>query len=233
VYGVFIPEELDFPGMSLRVETLAASYLRVIEEHAGDPPRLLVGFSFGALVAFEMAHQLHARGIPPDLVVMLDPRLPSMLDRTRLDPFRDLLAVARRDPRRVADFVMKKVAQKFEKIAERPKETSHEEHHDEGPEGLDRERAYQNALEHYEPKIRAYPGRAMVYVAIDESPGRIPEVESRWRSLVGLGSEIVKVPGTHAVLLQEPNVSTIASKLAASLRRRHSVAFPAVNVDDD
>lgn len=127
VYGVFIPEELDFPGMSLRVETLAASYLRVIEERAGDPPRLLVGFSFGALVAFEMAHQLHARGIPPDLVVMLDPRLPSMLDRTRLDPFRDLLAVARRDPRRVADFVMKKVAQKIEKIAERPKETSQEE----------------------------------------------------------------------------------------------------------
>lgn len=231
VYGIFIPEELDFPGMTLRVETLAASYLRVIEERAGDPPRLLVGFSFGALVAFEMAHQLHARGIPPDLVVMLDPRLPSMLERTRLDPLRDLLAVARRDPRRVAGFVAKKVTQKIEKVADWT--TSREERHDEGPEGLSRERAYQNALELYEPKIRAYPGRAMVYVAIDESPGRIREVESRWRSLVGEGSEVVKVPGTHAVLLQEPYVSAVGSSLAAALRHRHSAIFSALNVGED
>ncbi|MEZ4252105.1 MAG: AMP-binding protein, partial [Polyangiales bacterium] len=96
-YGLYVDEEVAFPDLALRIPTLARRYLDVIEKRRGEPPKLLVGFSFGALVAFEMAQQLDARGRRPDLVVMLDPRLPHMLERRPLDPLRDLVAVARRD----------------------------------------------------------------------------------------------------------------------------------------
>src|SRR6185369_17266831 len=57
-----------------QVEALAAHYLDAIaHQHAGEPG-VLGGWSFGGLVAFEMARQLELRGERPPLVVLFDAR---------------------------------------------------------------------------------------------------------------------------------------------------------------
>ena len=62
--------DLDF-GASL--ESLAAEALEPLLEQQPRGPYLLGGYSFGAVIAFEMAHMLSARGETINLLFMLDP----------------------------------------------------------------------------------------------------------------------------------------------------------------
>jgi thioesterase domain-containing protein len=61
----------------LGVRELASIYIRDLLAFDRTGPHLLGGYSFGGLVAFEMAQQLEARGQRPAMVVMLDTWLPS------------------------------------------------------------------------------------------------------------------------------------------------------------
>jgi acetoacetyl-CoA synthetase len=61
-----------------RVESMAAEYLKAIRAQQPQGPYHLCGYSFGGLVAFEMARQLSARGERIGLMCLLD-TLPSPL----------------------------------------------------------------------------------------------------------------------------------------------------------
>jgi amino acid adenylation domain-containing protein len=64
-----------------RVEDMAARYIDEILTIQPDGPYFLAGFSFGGLVAYEMAKQLHDRGQRTALLAMLDcsaPNLPTL-----------------------------------------------------------------------------------------------------------------------------------------------------------
>ncbi|MCX7178859.1 MAG: alpha/beta fold hydrolase [Proteobacteria bacterium] len=69
----------------VRVEDLAAHYLRTIREQSGSAPRVVSGHSFGGLVAFEMARQLEAAGEAPSLLVLIDTPAPHFFHPTGLD----------------------------------------------------------------------------------------------------------------------------------------------------
>lgn len=58
-----------------KVEQMAARYLQAIRRVQPRGPYCLAGYCFGALVAFEMARQLHAAGEEPGLVVLVAPPL--------------------------------------------------------------------------------------------------------------------------------------------------------------
>jgi amino acid adenylation domain-containing protein len=62
------------PGTPLAgsVEQLAADYLRTVRRRQPAGPVHLLGWSFGGLVAYEMARQLQSRGEPAGFVGMLD-----------------------------------------------------------------------------------------------------------------------------------------------------------------
>ena len=59
-----------------RVETIAEHYLRQIRHVQAQGPYLLGGFSFGGVVAFEIAQRLKAQGQTVSLLVMLDSPFP-------------------------------------------------------------------------------------------------------------------------------------------------------------
>jgi thioesterase domain-containing protein/acyl carrier protein len=59
------------------LEQIAATYLNLIEETFGDEPLLLGGWSFGALLALEIAQQLAHRGRAPLRLLLVDPTDPS------------------------------------------------------------------------------------------------------------------------------------------------------------
>ncbi len=56
--------------------SLAAANLAALARRGVPAPRLLGGYSFGGIVAYEMACQLAARGTPPDCLVIIDTPAP-------------------------------------------------------------------------------------------------------------------------------------------------------------
>ena len=58
------------------VASLAAANLAALARRGLPAPRLLGGYSFGGIVAYEMACQLAARGTPPDCLVIIDTPAP-------------------------------------------------------------------------------------------------------------------------------------------------------------
>jgi thioesterase domain-containing protein len=75
---------LPYPGISgeskpaRRVEELVDRFLAAAADHVPQNP-VLLGYSFGAFIAFEMARKLKERGVDP-IVVVID-AVPASLDR--------------------------------------------------------------------------------------------------------------------------------------------------------
>ena len=61
-----------------QIEAMAASYITEIKAVQPDGPYLLVGYSFGGLIAFEIASQLASRGDKVNLLALLDTESPSL-----------------------------------------------------------------------------------------------------------------------------------------------------------
>lgn len=61
-----------------QIEVMAANYITEIQSVQPDGPYLLVGYSFGGLVAFEIAHQLLSQGKKVSLLALLDTESPSL-----------------------------------------------------------------------------------------------------------------------------------------------------------
>ncbi len=100
VYGVFVAEELAYVDGSdntacgpANVTDLATRYLEVIRSHQPNGPYHLVGFSFGGVLAFEIAQQLRAAGEVVGLLAIIDSDVPGDA-RYRL-PFRLRRAISR------------------------------------------------------------------------------------------------------------------------------------------
>lgn len=83
VYGVFVPQELEFLAFSGQhrrstpsVELLAAEYLKAIRERQPRGPYRLIGFSFGGVLAFDIAQTLIREGEQVELLAILDSDVP-------------------------------------------------------------------------------------------------------------------------------------------------------------
>lgn len=67
------PYRLDDLQVAPPIETIAAAHIESIRAIQPEGPYLLGGYCNGALVAYEMARQLHAQGQPIGLLVLMDP----------------------------------------------------------------------------------------------------------------------------------------------------------------
>lgn len=75
----YVLESYQFDGLKVvpSFEEIAADYITSIRAIQPEGPYLLGGFCNGALMAYEMARQLHAAGQRVDALVMLDPDSPT------------------------------------------------------------------------------------------------------------------------------------------------------------
>jgi len=71
-YGLQAPALADDAGQTLGIEEMAASYAAAARQAFPAGPYLLGGWSFGCLVAYEMARQLSAAGADVALVALFD-----------------------------------------------------------------------------------------------------------------------------------------------------------------
>ena len=80
IYGI---QSQGLDGVQLpliQIEAMAAKYINEIQIVQPDGPYLLVGYSFGGLIAFEIACQLESRGEKVNLLALLDTESPNLLN---------------------------------------------------------------------------------------------------------------------------------------------------------
>jgi thioesterase domain-containing protein/acyl carrier protein len=94
-YGLQTGELVHLGEDEASIEEMAARYVAAIREVRPKGPYLLGGWSFGGVVAFEMAQQLTRAGESVPLVTMLDTRSPGERRPADLDPCIRLAGMAR------------------------------------------------------------------------------------------------------------------------------------------
>ena len=220
VYGIRA-QAFDPVGPTLlTLEEMAASYLRDIRRSVSHGPYYLIGFSFGGMVAFEMAQQLRAQGEERPLVAMIDSCEMSYLKRqARFDP-------AGQRASNLYCQLKRRIGEAFE----RPDTFSYMKEKIESRLrrivysvtwrlGISISSSYHRpyhvnwfAAVNYQPK--PYDEKFFLFKAKNHFwEPRIPS-DLGWGLLASEGVEIFEIPGDHTSMFLEPNVSVLGDHLA-------------------
>ena len=220
----------------LRMEDLAAHYLREIRNLQPAGPYYLLGYSFGGLLAFEIAQQLHAAGERAELLGMLDTFLmngvrASAQKRTLLERLTRKAASFGRHvgrmvfgPQRRA-YLKEDVVERLDAIVGQGRQLLYAVLKARGrsiPKFLHRAKDVNwYAALRYE--ALPYPGRITLFRAttplnfIDMPTDR----ELGWGPLAEAGVEVHEISGTHREIMREPNVGDVAREVSRCLAAAH------------
>jgi thioesterase domain-containing protein/acyl carrier protein len=208
------------------MEELARSYVEALRRLQPHGPYLLGGWSFGGLVAFEMARQLDTVGERCDAVILLDTPAPGV--RTRGDEVAELVALAgeaglalseseKAELRRLSPAArLDHLAALVTAAGLLPADL--------GAEPLRRllavYRAHQNASRNYAPDV--YPGRIAVVRATERLNDEFPglggsDSDYGWGRYCAEPPLVLPVPGNHLTMVRPPQVRALAAVLAGLL----------------
>jgi thioesterase domain-containing protein/acyl carrier protein len=229
VYGIYVPTK-GYPRkgegspQSVRpqayVAWLAGQCLEQIRAIEPTGPYRLAGVSFGGLLAFEIAQQLHADGQQVELVALLDSVLPRALRRS---PARYLVYYLRRagelGARRCWQRFGQSMARSWQRIhSARNGNTATNAACLDGPADdatipnrehgtlLDAMREYQ---------LVPYPGRIVLFRSVETRKKNHPFLapDYGWRDAASGGLTVHDLPGSHLGLLKQPHVRVLARHL--------------------
>ena len=203
VYTIFIADEIENMASSRRavrdeelpsVEKQAAQYVKLIRDQQATGPYYLGGVSFGGLLAYEIAQQLHNSGEQVDLVAAFDSSLRGTDTRHPLRVWlsnikQQTLARLRGEPD--ADAMSK--TNKLVAL---------------------RRRMFSVTGLRYKAKPANF--RFALFRAMDR-PAREIDPLIGWKDLVKSEIEVFDVPGTHVSCLSPPHASVLAEKLESLL----------------
>ena len=191
----------------LDVPSLVDEYIAAIRQIQPQGPYHLAGVSFGGVLTFEIGRRLRAAGEKVDLLALLDPILPSAVQRGRLRQLHHF--VKAEGIWNLGARMAKTLRHQFEKgdAAE------------EAGGGIDaqlsqlREEAYENAINHWDKIAEACDGDVVLFRASDTSdyPGVTLAPDLGWGRLVRGKLSIHDVPGTHIGMLSPPHVQRLAA----------------------
>lgn len=228
VYGIQAQSLVGREPALLRLEDLAAYYLRDIRRVQPRGPYHLLGYSFGGTLALEMARQLQSAGEEVALLGMLDARTrlhdetlaqstpaPARLNR-RLERLRgntDRLTAMNR-----VHYVLRKLHTRAIRFGCLAAAKLH----------LRRVPAWMRsaydinfvAIENYWPE--PYYGHLVLFRASDQQHAS-SAYDLGWGPLFEQGVEIHDLPGDHERLFLEPNIDQLAEKIRDLLRRSMAV----------
>ncbi|MEM9926162.1 MAG: amino acid adenylation domain-containing protein [Cyanobacteria bacterium P01_D01_bin.50] len=213
-----------------KVEDMAEFYVQTIQEFQPKGPLQIGGWSFGGVVAFEMAQQLVQQGREVSLLAILDAWVPILLDPNKKidNPYLtgalsryfggafgrvNLVSedeLAGLNPEEKIEFIIEKA----EKLGLFPPEASREQN-----------RRFIDVIvgtlkATYVYKRRPYPGKVTVFRP-RERHYHAPDPQLVWVELYAIldaaDLELNLVPGNHFNFLQEPNIKVLAERLSSSL----------------
>lgn len=213
------------------VEEMAHFYVNAIQELQPQGPYQIGGWSFGGVVAFEMAQQLLAKGQAVSLLAILDAWVPILLDPDKQIDHLYLTGVVSRyfggifgvdnlvseteltglDSEEKVEFIIDKA----EKLGLFPPEASREQN-----------RRFIDVMigtlkATYAYKQRPYPGKVTVFRP-QERHLHAPDPQLVWVELYAVldaaDVELVAVPGCHYSCLKEPNLKVLSERLSSHLQ---------------
>src|SRR5207245_2003297 len=223
------------------IDALAAEHLEAIRAVQPAGPYALGGWSFGGVVAFEMAVRLRAEGHDVDVLALLDAVAPGASEASGADE-------ADEDEAEVIAWYAEDFLHFFGKDLpshQRPALRTADDLRGLEPEerlrylhavatavnglprnvGLERVRRYievyqinQRAARQYRPR-GIYPGAVTLFRAAEIPSGSPVDATLGWGPWVGGQLSIHEVPGTHDTFIEEPNVPALARQLRLGLDR--------------
>jgi acetoacetyl-CoA synthetase len=207
------------------VEEMAETYVENIRSAQPHGPYALAGYSFGGLVAFEMANRLAARGEAVDLLALIEPDLHhSCLPLPRRwwflagVPFRGVRSALAAPTRRLPRYARRLMAGALPSAVVRSPDW------DSLPPVMRRlEPISWNAFRSYCPK--PFPGRATLFLSDVRRPARADPLPV-WRRVIEGGLELERIPGGHDDVMEESVVEILADRLSAHLERDGGEASP-------
>ena len=210
---------------------MARNYVRAVQDVSPRGPYLLGGWSFGGVVAYEMAQQLTAAGEQVSRVVMLDSWAPRQSQPAAASTEVDLLWFARQ---LIGDQFDESHS---EELARQLKQLTHDEQlalvRNEAVEArrlppdfalpqlhrlLAVFRANVVAVRNYKPSPSRLP--LSVLRSVDAHPAgrqRPADPTMGWSSLTSDAVRTEEVPGHHFSMLVEPHVKVVAQALARTI----------------
>ncbi len=225
------------------LEEMAGYYVNAVRGVQPGGPYLLGGFSWGSILAFEMARQLTSAGENVPLLVIMDTPAPDIVGKiANLDDTTLLLIIARDlghqrgldlpvtfdslsglPPEEKFNYVLNELG-KANILTDEVSQTWLRRH-------IDGYRARMSAVQNYSPGI--YSGRITLFRATDlddEVQERFDETMRTqlrdptfgWDKLSTQPVEIHDIPGNHSVIVLEPHVQVLAERLSACISKTES-----------
>jgi thioesterase domain-containing protein/acyl carrier protein len=197
------------------VQTLAASYIEQLKAWGENRPQCLLGYSFGGLVAVEMARQLRESGAEPPIVVLIDSDY--LAGCKALEPWKDRLRRYRfhahkilHEPGGFAHLTDRLRSYLFRKI-----------HKVSTAAGVELPRIATDirgrqllAAENY--RAKPYPGRVHLFKAESRPEFFATDPALGWGEILS-DLRIADIPGDHGTITTGMNVKLLAGKLTAAL----------------
>ena len=225
---------LEAPGLhgsgtpETSVESLAARYVEALRRHQPHGPYFLGGWSFGGVVAYEMACRLAKLGEPVALLALIDSRAPGSLPASAAPvEGTSLVAMLARELGGASggtgvidgtgDLGLPETDSSIDRVLARarargllPPEIGQAEVR----RLLEVLRANLRALHAYLPG--SYPGPVTLFRAAGATAPQ-PDPTCGWRSLATGGVEVHEVPGDHYSIVREPHVRVLSDLLRTRL----------------
>jgi acyl-coenzyme A synthetase/AMP-(fatty) acid ligase/thioesterase domain-containing protein/acyl carrier protein len=218
-----------------RIEEIAAYHIEEMKTVQPTGPYFMCGSSFGGMVAYEAAQQLHDRGEAVALVALFDTAGPIYPKK---------LPGITRGRRRLYNFLqdIEKHAQNLRAIdwsarwgylsfrlgsasrrLEREIKNKYEEIRYPLPKNLREVRKANRRATKYAYAPPRFTGRLVLFRASEQPFGVVPDPLLGWGKIAGQRIEVIEVTGYHDTLLWEPRVGEVAKSLQKVLAETQSV----------
>jgi thioesterase domain-containing protein len=208
---------------------MAARYIAAIRVVQPEGPYLLGGWSFGGIVAFEMAQQFLRQGESVSMLAIIDvgtPHAIPTLNETAFLAAYTLSVIYRRTTKTFQDLYddlgRLPLQSQIQYMLENMRMAGLALPEDGATwllQQLQIARARIQARQDYQPQI--YPGRITLFHAREQGALELhPELQldwQQWQEFTHEPMEIYQVPGDHDSLLNEPHVQVLAQYLQAAL----------------
>ncbi len=200
-----------------KLEAYARPHVSLIEKHLHSAKVVLVGHSFGGVLAFEVGRQLILTGRKVEMILLMDSWMsnPSW--------WRKLRSLDLKQVRKSLIFRCKRLRKKIlHLIGHNQAEATFADNEDhqigEVPWPL-LAKIYSNAHKHYKPE--PLPSRAVLFRAHETIAARNEKYVGTmgWDGLFEQGLHIVDSPGNHFTLLKEPNLQFLTHQIHEKLRK--------------
>lgn len=235
-YAIHDPDiqQADFPEVPIR--EMASRYIAAIREIQPQGPYALGGFSFGGVVAFEMAQQLWRSGQEVELLALLDSASPLSSQGFENEDTAGFLSVITMEAIReasqksaeevYADLRSRTLDEQLRYVVDQMVQAGLDPPVN-GPLGVRHElQVYQTRtrmLQRYHAEV--YPGRITLFLAQDrdELAPRRDQGED-WQTFTSQPLCVYPVSGYHDTILDVPHVQMIAEYVQTGLRSIGAIA---------